>query len=252
MYKSFFALLLPLSFAVNATSSCDEFFAYGQPVVKSDVTELCRISYFVLHDNNKKIPLYAAELLLPENVGLAEPRSNDFTEDKSVPQYGRSTLKDYTGSGYDRGHVAPANDMRPGTAAMSQSFYLSNMVPQVPSINRGVWKKLELQVIKWVKNDRELYVITGPLTKSSEVIGNGVVIPTHMYKVIIDRSKGDATAFVIPNQLVDNKKPHNNLSLYRWKIKDLESHVGFKFFPLAPKLVEQNLVNSNGTSFKLD
>lgn len=256
MHKSLFALLLPLSFAVHAASSCDEFFAFGYPTPptssKGDATELCRISYFVLHDNNKKIPFYAAELLLPENVGLAEPRSNDFTEDKSVPQYGRSTLKDYSGSGYDRGHVAPANDMRPGTAAMSQSFYLSNMVPQVPSINRGVWKKLELQVVKWVKSDRELYVITGPLTERATLtIGKGVVIPTHMYKVVVDRKNNDATAFVIPNYLED-KKLHSNLSLYRWRISDVEKIVGFSFFPDASPDLRTRLSTSDGKSFRLE
>jgi endonuclease G len=143
--------------------------------------------------------------------------------------------------------------MRPGTAAMSQSFYLSNMIPQIPSINRGVWKKLELQVIRWVKEDRELYVITGPLVaKSATTIGDSVVVPTFMYKIIVDAKTKDTTAFVIPNFYTDGKKPHSNLSLYRYTVQDIEKIVGFNFFPKASPELNLKLITSAGKSFKLE
>jgi endonuclease G len=75
-------------------------------------------------------------------------RTNDFREDYKVTT-GSASLSDFKGSGYDRGHLAPAGDMKWSSTAMSESFYMSNMSPQKPGFNRGIWKKLESRKLPW-------------------------------------------------------------------------------------------------------
>ncbi len=92
------------------------------------------------------------------------PRTEDFRVDHDLSQGSRSKLKDYKGSGFDRGHLAPAGAMKWDDRAMSESFLLSNMAPQVgSSFNRHIWKSLEGKVRKWTKKKGELYVVTGPV-----------------------------------------------------------------------------------------
>jgi endonuclease G len=92
------------------------------------------------------------------------PRSNDFRADPDLPPGERAELQDYRGSGYDRGHMAPAASMKWDARAMSESFLLSNMAPQVgPGFNRGIWATLEDKVRQWTQERGELYVVAGPI-----------------------------------------------------------------------------------------
>jgi len=86
-------------------------------------------------------------------------RSNAFP-DYNVPE-GSATNVDYQGSGYDRGHLAPAGDMSWSSQTMEESFFYSNMSPQVPGFNRGIWERLEDQVREWAIENQDIYVVTG-------------------------------------------------------------------------------------------
>src|SRR5450759_1124712 len=79
-----------------------------------------------------------------------------------------SKSSDYTKSGYDRGHLCPAADMGFNPVAMEESFFMSNISPQVPDFNRGLWKELEMTVRKWAIKEHKLYVVTGPVFKDSK------------------------------------------------------------------------------------
>jgi endonuclease G len=258
MKRFFLALLLCCSLAAQA-DSCDQFVPYGYPQVISrvtpDSTSLCRIAYFALHSNSWKIPYYTVELLLPENVSTENVRKNDFRVDLSVPEYGRATLKDYERSGWDRGHMAAANNMRRDSAALSQSFYLSNMIPQDPSINRGIWKKLEMQVIRWVKKEeRELFVITGPVINNRDTfrtIGNQVAVPYETFKIIVDKKQNDAIAFIVPNGRPAFGDLPSKLTEYRIKMDEIEAFIQIRLFPNAPSEIREKLLSSSGASFKL-
>ena len=103
------------------------------------------------------------ELTKDEVVGDLE-RTDDFREDPLVST-GSASLEDYVGSGYDRGHIAPAADMEFSATAMSESFYMSNMSPQHPSFNRGRWKSLESEVRKWAYSREAIWVTSGPVLK---------------------------------------------------------------------------------------
>ena len=111
-------------------------------------------------------------------------RKNDFRKDTLITTES-ATLNDYKRSGYDRGHLCPAADMSWSETALSETFYMSNMSPQKPRFNRGIWKHLEAQVRKWATINNEVYVITGPVFQDSmNYIGNNkVAVPKLFYKV---------------------------------------------------------------------
>ncbi|MFI3248763.1 MAG: DNA/RNA non-specific endonuclease [Rikenellaceae bacterium] len=183
------------------------------------------------------------ELTLPMVSG-SQSRTDDFREDKMVSTIS-AQLDDYKGSGYDRGHLCPAGSMTHNLMAMSESFYLSNMSPQVPSFNRGRWKQLEERVRSWVVSDSLLYVISGPvLTDNMPVIGNNrVAVPLHYYKVIYSPTKSQMIAFLMPNENI--KEPVSN---YTVTVDQIEEITGIDFFHDLPETLEHHLETSIDTS----
>ena len=105
--------------------------------------------------------------LTPALVNGTTPRIDDFRPDPLVST-GSAQLSDYRGSGYDRGHLCPAADMKLNHTAMSETFFMSNMSPQVAGFNRGVWKKLEGLVRNWAITEGRLYVVTGGVLRPSD------------------------------------------------------------------------------------
>jgi endonuclease G, mitochondrial len=138
-------------------------------------------------------------------------------------------LKDYAGHPYDRGHLAPAGNNTQSEQVMSESFFLSNMVPQVPNNNRGIWKQLETFVREWVvDNGMDLYVISGTVyNKEFKTIGEGKVgVPDQLWKVIIDRKEGKAIAFIFPNTAL----PVEDLPKYATTVSAVEKLTGINFY----------------------
>jgi endonuclease G len=157
-------------------------------------------------------------------------RSDDFVPDPDLAPGKRAEVSDYKDSNYDRGHMAPGADMRWDMEAMRQSFYLSNISPQVgPGMNRGIWKQLEEKVRTWAAQRGELYVYTGPIYAPDEpliLIGpNQVAAPTHFYKVIFDPVRVEAIAFIMPNsELRTEDMPH-----YIVTVGEVEKVTGLNF-----------------------
>ena len=166
-------------------------------------------------------------------------RSNRFKTDKHIIS-GSATPKDYYKSGYDRGHLAPAADMLWSEDAMQESFYMSNMSPQLPAFNRGAWKRLEAAVRKVTLIEDSLIVISGPLFMDTlGYIGkNKVAIPSHYFKVIVDITKPGigAVAYVMPNR---NAKM--DLDYYAISVDSLESLTGLDFMAELPDSIEDAL-----------
>lgn len=166
-------------------------------------------------------------------------RSDNFREDKKIKTRS-ATDNDYKKSGYDRGHLAPAGDMSWSEEAMSCSFYYSNMSPQTPSFNRGIWKKLEEQVRDWVSIYDTLYVVTGPVLEENlpSIGSNQVSVPNYYYKVILDVKNGrkEAIGFVLPNQ-------NSNLPLQNFivSVDSVEKLTEINFFHLLPDNIENQL-----------
>ena len=180
-------------------------------------------------------------VLTSEMVRGRQPRTDDYRPDEKVSSVS-AQLKDYRGSGYDRGHLCPAGDMKLNLTSMSESFYLSNMSPQEKDFNAGIWNTLEDQVRKWALTSGRIYVVTGGvLTSNKGKIGsNGVSIPKYFYKVIYDpREQGEMIAFIIPNE--NSEKALQN---YVVTVDSLESLTGIDFFPGLPDSNEIHLESS--------
>ena len=212
---------------------CREFTAYGVPGSAGDL--ICRKGYLLSHDPARKTPVWVAEHLTREKAqGRVAVRSDDFRADGDLQQGSRAELSDYRGSGYDRGHMAPAADMAWDEQAMSESFYLSNMVPQVGvGMNRGIWAELEKRVRGWVLERGELYVYSGPiyLAGDTETIGsNKVAVPGFLYKVVLDPRHREVIALIMPNR----KLKTEDLPNYLVTVREVEKETGLHFFSALP------------------
>lgn len=175
--------------------------------------------------------------LTPEMINGGASRSDDFRVDTKLKN-GSAELKDYVGSGYDRGHLCPAASMTLNKKSMSESFFMSNMSPQHPSFNRGAWKKLEEQVREWVLLDSLLVVVSGPvLSNDMKTIGsNRVAVPNNFYKVIYSPKSDKMIAFMMPN-----KKITEPIKNYIVTVDSVESVTRIDFFNSLPDTQEESL-----------
>lgn len=232
--KSFlfvFALsfFLPFCLMAGPLEDCKEYAALGIPGSSGDL--LCHKGFLLAHDAQKKTPVWVVEHLTQAKAGGPLKRKDNFKADPDLPAGKRSELNDYAGSVFDRGHMAPAADMKWDKMAMDECFYLSNMVPQVgEKMNRGIWKDLEERVRQWALNRGEIYIYTGPIydqAKKAEIIGqNMVAVPVALYKIIFDPKKQKAIAFMMPN------KPLNTADMPKYivSVRDVERATGLDFF----------------------
>ena len=169
-------------------------------------------------------------------------RTNRFRRDPEIPT-GSATTADYRRSGYDRGHLAPAADMAFSVQTMADSFFMSNMSPQKPAFNRGIWKRLEEQVRQIAIREKAIYVVTGPIlpTKKTVTIGaNQVTVPTHYYKVIFDLTPPrKMIGFILPNEGSD--RPLEDFAV---TVNVVEKATGLDFFSALPKAVQEKLEGS--------
>jgi endonuclease G len=168
-----------------------------------------------------------AYLLTKDETVKRFQRGEFFAPDTMIP--GTDFKIDYLKSGYDRGHLAPAADMGYSMETMVQSFFYSNMSPQLPRFNRGVWKKLEIQVRNWAVEYDSLYVVTGPIFDSvMPTIGpHRVAVPKAYYKVLLQKRNGEwfGIGFVLPNS--NAKVDFKN---YATSIDKVEELTGIDFF----------------------
>jgi endonuclease G len=176
---------------------------------------------------------WVAYVLTRQEVISNSVERNDRFRPDTLIRSGSADLSDYRGSGYDRGHLAPAGDLNWSEQAMDESFLLSNMSPQDPSFNRGIWRRLEEKVREWAVEKDSLYVITGPVLNSVEqVIGaNEVGVPSSYFKVLVDLSPPDhgMAAFLLPN-----RGSSSDPASYAITVDSLESVTGYDFFAFAP------------------
>jgi endonuclease G len=235
-YRLFASLVFAWSFSspvFAAASNCPESYYRGQrpdaanPRLAASARELCSAGYAVWYSGIARTPLWAGEFLTKGGIdaGREVARSNHFRADTRLAADWRSTLEDFKGSGFDRGHLAPSADMAT-PAADSQSFILSNMVPQDPTLNRYLWAAIE-KAVRAQANYAPVYVITGALFLDASVrrINDRVMVPSHLYKIVYDPRTNAAAAYVVENAA---NKRHREMSL-----ADIEKLAGIRFLPGA-------------------
>lgn len=147
---------------LSTNSTClNQFYREVPPALNKeslkDSYPLCFNGFNVLYSGISKTPLWSAEHLDAERLSVKIKREDNFHEETRVPQKHRALLSDYRGSGYDRGHMAPNGDM-PNKESQSDSFSLSNMVPQAPKNNQEVWRKLEEATRAIVTKQNKMYM----------------------------------------------------------------------------------------------
>jgi len=202
--------------------------------------DLVRHTYYILSYNEKYEQANWVYYVMTDSMVIAggQERSNKFKVDELVPT-GSAKSSDYTKSGYDRGHLCPAADMDFNHTAMEESFLMSNISPQAPDFNRGIWKELETEVREWAKQKHKLYVVTGPVfSENKGTIGKDqVLVPGFFFKVLYDETTHpEIIAFVLPNQKSDRP-----LSDFVIKVDDLEKLTGYDFFSQLPDDVENKI-----------
>jgi len=216
----------------QAAAACQIDAPYGFPQTAHAGVAICRHAYITFVDPVAKIPEWVVYTLTPANSIGCILRSNAFAADQSIPQI-TATPQDYAGTGYDKGHNAPDGDMSFDNQAETESFLMSNMSPQAPSFNRGIWKLLETSVRGWAlqtNNTYTMYVgnIYGPGDKT---IGNGVVVPHAMFKIVINDDTKQVAGWVFPH-VVPYPNLGNDLTKFRASIAQIEQQSDIKFgFP---------------------
>ena len=197
--------------ATNATvarfAQCPQFFPQGplpQLPAGQHLRELCFSAFAVLHNGQTKTPLLVVERLNRAMLVQAQKlqRTDKFYAEARLPRAERAELEDYRGSGYSRGHLAPAANMST-LEAMAQSFSLANMVPQNQTHNAGAWSKVEQDTRKYVMRAAgDVFVYTGALFDGVlGTVGQGkVAVPSELFKLVYDATTGKAWAHVQANR----------------------------------------------------
>lgn len=185
------------------------------------------------------VPNWVAWELTAEETTGKEPRPVKFSADRDVD--GSADPADYKNSGYDRGHMAPAADMKWDKKALNESFMMTNIVPQANSLNSGTWKRLEEKCRQWAAADSKIYIVCGPVIsdKAIEFIGeNRVFVPRRFFKAIlsIDGDRPRAIAFVMPNGKVPGGMQQAAVS-----VDELERITGYDFFAALPDEIENEI-----------
>lgn len=215
----------------------DSLMTVGVPRGMNDT--LVRYDAFDVHFNSEcgiaNCALY--EITRSELNGTAE-RGNEFTADPGVK--GCPQPEDYAGSGFDRGHLVPAGDLKWSEAAMRQSFLLTNVGPMHKALNEGGWAKLEEKVREWTARDSALLVFTGPVVSDSDTtLASGrVKMPSAYYKVIMAPCVRPmrVIAFIYPNGHSGGR-----LQQYAVSVDEVERRTGLDFFPTLPTEKQQRL-----------
>lgn len=176
--------------------------------------------YTVNYNENCDIPNWTCHLLTREMVVVDKAERYDrFMIDYRIPSKS-SKHSDYTHSGFDRGHMVSAEDMDFSKLAMKETFYMSNIAPQTPGLNRGVWKSLEEDIRELAMKKDSCVIITGSLFKSGKRnrIESGVCVPDYYYKIIYVLKTNTQLCYLFPNIEELKKNPDK----YKCNLVELE------------------------------
>ena len=215
---------------INA--QCPQFTVNGTPEYQAGPgdQEICHLNYAVIHKCSVKAPVAVFEhLTVAAMTGPAKRRDN-FHPDASVTPNCSASLADYAtvGSTHDRGHMAPAGNNTQSDAVMSESFNLSNMVAQVANNNRGAWRLLEAAERQWATAPgTDFYIISGGIYDPGHpVVGNGLGIPTRLYKIVIEKNSRKVMAYLMPNGPIN---PATDWPKYQVPMAAVEQATGMRF-----------------------
>ncbi|RAK68597.1 DNA/RNA non-specific endonuclease [Phenylobacterium kunshanense] len=209
-------------------------------------TVICRQGYALSFNTRTLNPDWVIERLSPAKLRGSAARASTFPDDVALgvysPRHG-----DYTGSGLDRGHQAPAANAKFDQQVMDESFYMSNMSPQVGiGFNRGQWKYLEEAVRAWVLcgGHDDVIVMTGPIYGGSDkwLTRRRILVPEAYYKIVYDVESGRAVGF----RMLNRRHARSDLQTFIVPIADIEDDTGIDFFPALSRRRQNQLETPQG------
>ena len=233
-------LLISCQRLSGADKQVDSPLRYEEPVLLTNQPEqiIEHLGYTVSYNHAWHLPNWVAYELTHVEVQGESSRTDKFLPDPQV-QGDPVVTRDYKGSGYDRGHMAPAADMKWSEQAMQESFYMTNICPQNHSNNAGDWKDLEELARDLASAYHSIYICCGPIvTDTTCTIGieRKIVVPQAFYKVFLrQKTNGTWTAigFIMPNAA--GNRP---LMTYMHSIDEVEQQTGIDFFYNLPDSIE--------------
>ena len=192
--------------------------------------------YFLSYSEEDEQAEWVAYKLTSENIDGDISRTDNFRADNNI-KTGSAQKSDYYKSGYDRGHLAPAGSMKINYKSMSESFFMSNMSPQKPGFNRGIWKKLEAKVRSFTEINDSVFVVSGPILDNplGSIGGNEVTIPRAYYKTLLGYKNGKAKgiAFIMPHE-----SSSNDISYFAVSIDSVEEITNIDFYQKIDKKIQ--------------
>jgi endonuclease G, mitochondrial len=216
--------------------------------------------YVLSYSRRKGIPNWVSWRLNADDLAVqgTSRRQNDFRPDPALPPDWPATHpKDYTGSGFDRGHMANSEDRSSNPSNNSATFLMTNMLPQAPDNNRGVWVQLENYCRELARQGKELYIISGPQGQGGvgergplKNLPLGQLVPANTWKVVLVTDKGrgiggidqNTRAFAVSIPNTQGIK-HNSWRSYRKTVREIEKNTGYNFFSVLPADVQEAIEN---------
>jgi len=217
--------------APGTIAQCAIHAPYGNPQVNGAIQPICREAYLAAYDASAKVPRFVMWTLTPGHALGCVDRSNAFVQDQSIPNGARPD--DYAASGYDKGHMAPDGDQSWDQQVEYESFLMTNMTPQAPSLNRGIWKLLETSVRGWAAQTGHTFnIVSGAVYDSNDKkIGTGVVVPHALYKNVVDQTTGQVAGWWFPH-VAPYPNLGNDLTKFRLPIAQIEQQASVTYaFP---------------------
>ncbi|MDA8596290.1 DNA/RNA non-specific endonuclease [Flavobacteriaceae bacterium] len=210
---------------------------YNNPECSYNLEIVDHTGFDLGYDKTIKQSRWVSYCVKPEHQqGPKYKRPSGFRKDPDINGFSITT-KAYTHTGYDRGHLAPANLFSHNYTELKETFYLSNISPQVPNLNRGKWKQLETKIAEAVKKVDSIHINTGPIfsVPSSTLGASQIIIPSAFYKTILIYNKGKkyTMAFLLPNERIEAELSH-----YEVTIDEIEEITKINFYPLLDESYE--------------
>jgi endonuclease G, mitochondrial len=223
-----FRLILWIVAATSVQAQC-----INVPLPNIAGTEkVCHKAYTALYDAKREVPrLVAYELTGPHTLGCV-PRASGFHAEGDSAK-----ASAYDGTGYDLGHMDPAQDNAWDESVSKDSFSMINVAPQLPGLNRQEWERLEEDVRAWALQRGDLLVYVGPIFPKKPKLMNGVSIPTDFFKIVVDKKTGSVLAFQMPQLAI----PKGDITPYLDPVSAIAAETGIKFSELHLKLDDKKV-----------
>lgn len=218
----------------DAASPCDEPIPYGIPPLEPTDQLLCKDGFVVAWDPDLRVADWVGYELTRAEATAPARRLDGFRGDPDITGPSRLASDAYRGSGFDRGHLAPAADMAFSDGALADSFEMSNVAPQIgPGFNRSIWRVLEAEMRGWAALRGRIAILTGPAYLEAPVrrFGeDGIAIPSHFWRIAIDLQRNEAAAFLLPNRALETDR----LPEFVTSIDAIEAATALDLMPSLP------------------